>query len=223
VQNLNPYTGIVRHKIINTGNLIRKYICVDFSKNAEDYLFVGTTTGDFLIFSLKNSHLSGKISVSALGVTSIRSVTKNILVVGCGNGDLQTFNVDGHKITPRKQTQICGGITSLSVSQDEKEILAATKKGFVYRIKEENLKYRLQSENHTEAVYFVAYPPKVSDKFATCAIDGTIRLWDVSNYQVLARCTSKSTAIPICFQYNEEVVISGWDDEKIRMFGSEDG
>jgi len=61
---------------------------VDFSKNNEDYLFVGTTTGDFLIFSLKNSHLSGKISVSALGVTSIRAVSKNILVVGCGNGDL---------------------------------------------------------------------------------------------------------------------------------------
>jgi len=63
----------------------------------------------------------------------------------------------------------------------------------------------------------------VSDKFATCSIDGTIRLWDVSNYEVLARCTSQSTAIPICFQYNEEVVISGWDDEKIRMFGSENG
>ena len=97
------------------------------------------------------------------------------------------------------QTKVCGSVTSLSVSHDEKEILAATTKGFVYRIQEKGLKPKLQSENHTESVYFVAYPPKVSDKFATCSIDGTIRLWDVSNYEVLARCTSESTAIPICF------------------------
>ena len=69
--------------------------------------------------------------------------------------------------------------------------MAATTKGFVYRIKENNFKNaKLQSENHTKAVYFVAYPPKVSDKFATCSTDGTIRLWDVSDYVVLARCTS---------------------------------
>jgi len=106
-------------------------------------LFVGTTTGDFLIFSLKNSHLSNKISVSALGVTAIRAVTKNCIVVGCGNGDLQTFNVKGHLITSRGQTQLAGGIKSLSVSTDEKEILAATTKGFVYRIQEKDLKAKL--------------------------------------------------------------------------------
>jgi len=81
--------------------------------------------------------LSGKISVSALGVTSIRAVTKNQIVVGCGNGDLATFHVDGHLVTPKKNTQLCGAITSLSVSTDEKEILAATTKGFVYRISED--------------------------------------------------------------------------------------
>jgi len=104
VWNLDPYKGLLRHKLINTGNIIREYLCVDFSKNNEDYLFVGTTTGDFLIFSLKNQHLSGKISVSALGVTSIRSVTRNIIAVGCGNGDLKTFNVNGHLLTPRDDT-----------------------------------------------------------------------------------------------------------------------
>ena len=85
---MDPYSGILRHKIINTGNIIREYICAEFSKNKEDYLFVGTTTGDFLIFSLKNMFLSGKINVSALGVTAIRAVNKNCIVVGCGNGDL---------------------------------------------------------------------------------------------------------------------------------------
>lgn len=91
-------------------------------------------------------------------------------------------------------------------------------------MKENDIKHgKLQSENHTKSVLFVAYPPGISDKFATCSMDGTIRLWDVSNYVVSARCTSKSTAIPICLEYNEEVVISGWNDEKIRMFATDDG
>ena len=140
---LDPYSGILRHKIINTGNIIRDYISIEFSKNAEDYLYVGTTTGDFLVFSLKNNHLSGKISVSALGVTAIRAVNKNCIVAGCGNGDLVTYTVEGHIITPKKKTQLTGGITSLSVSADELEILAATNKGFIYRMKEENMKLSL--------------------------------------------------------------------------------
>lgn len=100
----------------------------------EDYLFVGTSTGDFLVFSLKNNHLSGKINVSALGVTSIRAVNKNCLVAGCGNGDLMTFQVEGHVITPKNKVSLAGGISSISVSSNEKEILAATNKGFIYRI-----------------------------------------------------------------------------------------
>ena len=45
----------------------------------------------------------------------------------------------------------------------------------------------------------------------------------MSDYSVLARCTVNSTAVPICLEYNEEVVISGWNDEKIRMFATDDG
>ena len=69
-------------------------------------------------------------------MTSIRAVTKNTIAVGCGNGDLCLFHVEGHIVTPKSKTTLCGGITSLSVSTDEKEILAATTKGFVYRVRE---------------------------------------------------------------------------------------
>jgi len=38
----------------------------------------------------------------------------------------------------------------------------------------------LHSENHTNAILHVSYPPNVSDKFGTCSDDGSIRLWNIN-------------------------------------------
>jgi WD40 repeat protein len=46
----------------------------------------------------------------------------------------------------------------------------------------------LLAENHTEGVLDVNYMQGVSDRFVTCSIDGTLRLWDANDYSVKARC-----------------------------------
>ena len=79
----------------------------------------------------------------------------------------------------------------------------------------------LLCENHTEAVLDVTYMHGVSDKFSTCAEDGSIRLWDANDYSVIARCTvpSPSNAVyPNCSVFTDEVIVSGWSDGKIRSF-----
>lgn len=48
----------------------------------------------------------------------------------------------------------------------------------------------LLAENHTDPVINVNYMADVSDKFITCSIDGTIRLWDANDYSVKARCVN---------------------------------
>ena len=58
IWSINPHNGVMQHFTINTGNLIREYICIDFSLNREQYLFAGTTSGDFLVFSMKTKSLS---------------------------------------------------------------------------------------------------------------------------------------------------------------------
>lgn len=82
----------------------------------------------------------------------------------------------------------------------------------------------LHCENHTDAVVFLTYPCGVSDKFASSSEDGTIRLWDISqDYTVNTRCFAPNAGFPLCMTYTDEIVLSGWQDGKIRMFSTETG
>jgi len=67
-------------------------------------------------------------------------------------------------------------------------MLAATSQGFLYRLRISDFSNMLLAENHTEAVLNVNYMQDVSDKFITCSVDGTLRLWDANDYAVKARC-----------------------------------
>ena len=47
--------------------VVREYICVDFSKNNEDYLFAGSSSGDFVAIQLKSKTLSQIVPVASQG------------------------------------------------------------------------------------------------------------------------------------------------------------
>ena len=67
----------------------------------------------------------------------------------------------------------------------------------------------MQCENHTQSILHLTYPLGVSDQFASCSEDGSIRIWDVSRYEVTSRCTAQAAGHPNCLTYNEEVILSG--------------
>jgi WD40 repeat protein len=87
------------------------------------------------------------------------------------------------------KTQLFGSINGLSSSQDGIQLLTATDKGFIYRMRTSDFSKMLLCENHTEAVLDIYYMPGISDRFSTCSEDGTIRLWDANEYTVQARCS----------------------------------
>lgn len=45
----------------------------------------------------------------------------------------------------------------------------------------------------------------------------------MSDYIVTSRCVSGGGVSPLCLNYNDEVVLSGWSDGKLRMFRNENG
>jgi len=114
----------------------------------------------------------------------------------------------------------------LSVSPDGLQLLTASDRGFIYRVRVSDFSQMLLCENHTAAVVSVWFMKDLSDKFITCSEDGTIRLWDSNNYSVIARCVAPQVAIgsstgaviPLCAIFTDEVIISGWSDGRIRAY-----
>jgi hypothetical protein len=51
--------------------VVREYLCLDFSKNNEDYIFAGSSSGDFVAVLIKSKTLSSIVPLGSKGVTSI--------------------------------------------------------------------------------------------------------------------------------------------------------
>jgi len=68
--------------------------------------------------------------------------------------------------------------------------MAASDKGFIYRVRTSDFSQMLLCESHTEPVSSAWFMNGVSDKFITTCEDGSVRLWDSNDYSVIARCTA---------------------------------
>ncbi len=104
--------------MVNTGTLVRDYTCVTFSKNSEDFLFAGTSSGDLIGFLVKNKVLVFSFNVCAMGVKTVKSVSADKIIVGGGDGQVSLFKVNGKDTSLVQRIQIFGAIHGLSVSPD---------------------------------------------------------------------------------------------------------
>ena len=88
---LTPQTGQLTSEIISTGTHVRDYICMAFSKNAEDYLIAGTASGDLCGFHVKTKQLVFCLNLCALGIRTIQPLANDTVIVGGGDG--QVFQI----------------------------------------------------------------------------------------------------------------------------------
>ena len=51
--------------------MVREYICMSFSKSAEDYIYAGTSSGDVCGFHVKTKMLVFNLNLCALGARTI--------------------------------------------------------------------------------------------------------------------------------------------------------
>jgi len=216
--NIDPIKGNLEKEVIQTGNLIREYISLAFSKNDEKYLYAGTTSGDIVCFLVKNKKVVFSKIICSQGVTAVVPLTENQLIVGGGDGSIVLLYVDEPKCDELARIQLFGSVYSLSSSLDGVQLLASTDKGFIYRIRSIDLSNILLNENHTNAINSF-YSLNDSDyRFGTTSLDGTVRLWTLRDYSVYSRINISQDIIPTCVSFTNELLIAGWNDGKIRCY-----
>ena len=216
--NVDPYQGTQERGEVQTGNFVRNYICLAFSKNEEKYLYAGTTSGDIVCILVKNRSIVFNKIICAQGVTAIVPLTKYEVVVGGGDGSLVLLYIDEPKCEELARISLYGSIYSLSASQDGFQLLASTDKGFIYRIRAIDLSNIVLNENHTDAIINFYNLNDDHYRFGTCSLDGTIRIWNLDDYSVSTRIKINPSIIPQCLEFNDDMIISGWNDGNIRCY-----
>ena len=156
--------------------------------------------------------------ICAQGVTAVVPITKNQIAVGGGDGSLVLLYVDEPKCEELARIKLYGGVYSLSSSIDGIQLLASTDKGFIYRIRAADLSNILLNENHTDSILSFFSLGDTDYKFGTTSKDGTVRLWSLQDYTVYSRINISSNIIPLSHYFTNEILISGWNDGKIRCY-----
>jgi len=225
VWSLDPVTGDLKYDMVNASPIVREFVCLSFSLDNEAFLFAGTTSGDFCVFQVKNKLLAFAQPVCSKGVTSIVSVTTERVCAGGGDGTLALFQIKETVCQMLSKIDFLGSINGLSVSPDGVQLIAATSKGFVYRIRAADFSKMLMGETHTSEVLHATYGfgNADSERFLTSSSDGSLRLWDANDYSAITRCAILTTGYPLLSLFTDEVIMSGWTDGKIRTFRTDNG
>jgi cilia- and flagella-associated protein 52 len=226
---LTPQTGALTCTKIPS-RVQRNYTCASWSDDFEMCL-VGSESGDFVFCVFpdkKNISVGDSVNACAGGVHSILSTGSLIddsiqVIVGGGDGTVTTFTRDRRGFIDDASAKVEGKVLALSLSPDGAEVLAGTSSGFVYRLRTKGLAALCLAETHSASVNAVAYAPNVSEKFVTASADGTLRIWDASDYTVSVKCFVGDGGQPSCIALFLDAMISGWTDGKIRCHSATNG
>lgn len=227
---LDPFTGdLVPIKLAGDGRstLFRQVSALAVSED-RDTLFSATTSGDFIIINIRARRVVSSVLATKLGCSAI-IVAPNRIIVGCGDGTIKCFGAYGSETDGQllSETQIDGSaVVSLALSGDKREVMASTANGTVVRMNLGNSQHIIVAENHTKAVVAIAFAHGVNEKFASASLDGTIRVWDVSDYTVC--CTARMRGnqprgtTPTCLSFSN-ILLSGWTDGKVLAHDADQG
>ncbi|CAM9354076.1 unnamed protein product, partial [Ectocarpus sp. 4 AP-2014] len=221
---LDPYSGdITANRVVceARGSLVRDVTALAFSEDGET-LWCTTSTGDFVGVDLRTKQVGTAIPAARLGALSLLCHTGGT-VIGGGDGTITLFD---SACKDYAQTELRGGVVSMSFSPDRTEargIVAGTNQGRIYRVRMETLASIVVSENHRGSVTCVSYARGVSDRFATASVDGTVRVWDTSDYGVLTTAVVRDAGEPLCLVLTQDMMLTGWRDGQIRSHDADTG
>lgn len=224
VWDLDPFSGQIKSSPVNgdtRATVTRSITTIIFSENREQ-LFAGTTSGDYVIASVKHLRILQVVQATKMGLCSMLAYNNGV-VVGCRDSTIKFFD-DGGRLS--MEAKLDGAVLGISFSFNRRELLALTGNGTVFRVNAANGQSIIISESHTKSVVAVAYAIGQSDRFATASSDGTIRVWDATEYAVLVVAVSRREqgwgATPHCLAF-QDILFSGWSDGRVLAHSAETG
>ena len=74
---------------------------------------------------------------------------------------------------------------SLCISNDQKEIIAGTIGGKLYRVIASDLSFLLHTDAHSGAINDLHFSPKRCDQFVSIDEHGCSKIWDLGEYKAI--------------------------------------
>lgn len=220
---LDPFSGTVfPHKFAAEVKRSISSLCISEEK---DLIFASTLSGDFLIYSIKSMRLIQTVSVSAKALmSSILNCRGSEIAAANYDGKIRIYDLNCHEVVA--EIHLDSGIVSMATSADKLEILAITQNGSVVRCNLNSLNCLVVSESHTKSITSVAFCKGVSDRFASSSLDGSIRIWDMSDGSMLTMANAirgqDPSAAPLSLIF-DSLLLSGWSDGKIIAYDVSNG
>jgi len=145
-------------------------------------LFAGTTGGEVCLFSVSSQIYRATMPISSNGLLSM-ALQGDFIFLGSGDGKVKKLSLADGRWNMTHEAQLDSKIMSLSCSQDGKELLAGTIGGKLYRVLTEDLSFMLHTDAHTGSINDVYFSPKRSDQFCSIDENGSVKVWDLSEYK----------------------------------------
>lgn len=203
--------------------LARSYLCAAVTHSRVD-LLAGTMAGELVVFNAEARIYRNAIPVSRNGVHSLACCgASGTIYVGAGDGVLKKLVGRDSEWNLVGQVQLVGGITSLSVARDGSQLFAGTSAGKMYHLVANTLAPTELASSHLGAISQCAFGSS-SEEFATISVDGSLRVWSLSTYQLKCMATEAVAGLSVAFarhapsQSNPMVILSGWADGWIRAY-----
>jgi len=144
--------------------------------------------------------------------------------VACGDGAIRIIDLEAFKITHEFPAHT-GSVYALQFSPDGKHLLSGGKDAHlnIWQTAKGEWQPVRSIPAHNYAIYKIAYNNE-NHIFATCSRDKTIKIWNVDNFEVLARINKENyeghinSVNTILWNKNNLLVTAG-DDRKIMCWG----
>lgn len=222
------------------GGVKRVFNCLDIT-NDDQFCYLGTGTGDLVKISIDRDEIHGpnepdNILPTLIGVSKDRlqlglnsclvlinpSTGNHNICSGSGDGTLTLFN-SNLGLCKKNTTSLKGGVTSISQNITNGKLIVGTAQSNRYDVTRDLMEATLISSCHYGPINDVAFPYGCPDLIVTSST-GDIRVWNILKKQELLRIQIPNfDCLCSLVTPSGQLIISGWDDGKIRSFLPETG